>query len=309
MGSTLNVEAARLEAVACNLCGSDEAEEIYPSNLDGRSGRADRLRCTDRALGKHGRIVRCRACGLAYTNPREPVRAVLDAYEAVEDQTYLDEEQGRVETFRGSLNLLHKYRRPPGSLLDIGCYTGLFLSVAQAQGWTVAGVEPSGWACRVARERYHVEAAQGALSSLNGQGFDAATMWDVLEHFTDPFGELQRTHQILRPNGILALTTIDMRSPIARLLGRRWWWLMEMHLYYFTRETVAKLLERAGFEVLAIHNHVRMISLRYLCTRLEPWMGGLARRLSRSGEWAGVNAFRIPIVLGDIMTVVARRRP
>ena len=299
-----------LEAVACNLCGSDEAKELYASNLDGCSPRAGRLRCTDSLLGKHGRIVQCRSCGLVYTNPRDLTQTILDAYEAVEDQIYLEEEQGRIETFRGSLRLLHRHRRPPGSLLDIGCYTGLFLSLAREQGWAVAGVEPSLWACQVARERYHTEIHQGTLSTLNdpAQTFDVATMWDVLEHVTDPLGELQRTRQLLRPNGILALTTIDRGSPIARLLGQRWWWFMEMHLTYFTRGTVTALLKAAGFDVLAIHVHVRWISLRFLWTRLEPWMGGLARSLSRLGQRVQVNTLRIPIALGDVITVVARRR-
>jgi len=298
-----------MESVACNLCGAENEEELYASNLNGNRERDDRLRCTDSTLGAHGRIVRCRQCGLVYTTPRERSDAILDAYQAVDDPTYVAEERGRMATFHRSLRLIHRYRRPPGRLLDVGCYTGLFLGVARDAGWTVKGVEPSRWACRVAQDRYRIEVQCGTLATLSvGDGlFDVATMWDTLEHYTDPLGELRRTYDVLAPGGLLALTTIDMGSLIARCLGGRWWWFMEMHLYYFTRQTVAVLLQRAGFEVVGIHQHVRVISLRYLWTRLEPMCGGLARASSRMADSLTINDWCAPIMLGDLMTVVARR--
>lgn len=305
------VPANVAEHVACNLCGADDSWQLYPSNLTSSAQRQGRLRCTDHQLGEHGRIVRCRLCGFIYTSPREAEKQVLEAYAAVDDPTYVEEEQGRVATFRKSLRLIKRYRPHAGRLLDVGCYTGLFLKVAREEGWMVAGVEPSQWACRMAGQKYGVSVSQGTLSTWQRpeEPFNVVTMWDTLEHYTNPLQELQRAQALLTPGGVLALSTIDIGSPIARLLGRRWWWLMEMHLYYFTRETVSKLLEKAGFEVLGIYPHVRVISLRYLWTRLESIGGGKpARTFAWLGERLKLNDWCVPVVLGDLMTVIARKR-
>ena len=100
---------------------------------------------TSSAFGEHGRIVDCRSCGLVYMNPRPHHQSVQDNYSAVADTRYLEEEQGRIETFGESLEHIRRFM-PAGTLLDVGCHVGTFLSVAERPGFEVAGVEPSRWA-------------------------------------------------------------------------------------------------------------------------------------------------------------------
>ncbi len=298
-----------VESIPCNVCGVDQAEELYAANIDSPTDRDGWMSCTDDRLGQHGRIVRCRACGLVYTNPRYRCDAIVDAYEAVQDPTYVAESQARIKTFAKSLDLIERYHPQRGRLLDVGCYTGVFLQVARSRGWKVQGLEPSQWACALAQAQ-GMTVHQGTLTTApwSAPCFDVITLWDVLEHLTDPLGDLQRVHALLVPNGHVALTTINIGSLPARLLGTRWWWLMEMHLYYFSRGTLTRMLEKAGFQVVGIHQHVRMISVGYLWTRLEPYLRGGARALAWCGERLRLNQWHIPVTLGDLITVIAKKR-
>jgi hypothetical protein len=39
---------------------------------------------------------------------------------------------------------------------------------------------------------------------------------------------------------------MDVEAPFPRLVGRRWPWYMQMHLTYFSKRTLAAMLEAAG---------------------------------------------------------------
>ena len=138
----------------------------------------------------HPPIVRCNVCGLVYANPRWDSNVVSDSYSVVEDPTYVDEREGRVLTF--SRNLTPFERCVPADsktrrLLDVGCHIGVMVELAQQRGWEAWGVEPSTWASEQARARgLHVVTGTLDGAEIPADYFDVVTMWDVIEHFTDP---------------------------------------------------------------------------------------------------------------------------
>ena len=67
-------------------------------------------------------------------------------------------------------------------LLDVGCHIGVFLELAAARGWAAQGIEPSGWACAVARDRgLDVRCSTLRDAALPAAAFDVVTMWDVID--------------------------------------------------------------------------------------------------------------------------------
>ena len=82
-----------MEYVACNLCGSRNSEVLYPNTLpEGpTAGDIEHFRCTSSGYGKHHTIVKCRSCGLVYTNPHRKASAILHNYEEVVDKLYVEE--------------------------------------------------------------------------------------------------------------------------------------------------------------------------------------------------------------------------
>lgn len=297
-----------METVACNLCGSTETELVQPANTSAADLRAAAFACTSPGIGQHGTIVRCRCCGLVYTNPR-PTGELLDAlYAAVEDPVYLDEEEARVATFRHALLGVRK-REPRGRLLDVGCHVGTFLALARDAGYGVAGVEPSAWATDQARARgLDVHACGVAEAGFAPGSFDIVTMWDVIEHVADPKGEMEKVRALLRPDGLFALTTMNVGGLVPRLLGGRWPWYMLMHQHYFTLETIGRMLAETGFETVAVEPHVRITHARYLASKLGAYSRGASSLVKLVLERTGLGDLRIPVNLGDQMTVYARAR-
>jgi 2-polyprenyl-3-methyl-5-hydroxy-6-metoxy-1,4-benzoquinol methylase len=303
-----------MEYVCCNLCGSSDSRLRYPSTVKGSNGAAhgSAFRCTHAGYGAHQAIVQCRSCGLVYANPRWDRQEILGLYEAVKDPLYLAEREGRVLTFQRHLKpLLNVYGRRPGAgerLLDVGAYIGVFVEIAQTAGWEAVGVEPSEWGVAEARRR-GLNVVEGTLATANfpERSFDVVTMWDVIEHLTDPMAELRHTHRALKPGGLVVLHTMDIDSTFARLMGRRWPWLMEMHLYYFSRRTLAAMLQRAGFELVRAEAQGRYLRLGYLLTRVQPYSRTLAGAMGTAVRRLGWTDKAMAINLGDLFTAYARK--
>lgn len=299
--------------VHCNLCGKDDWDVRLPATVPlFKNGHLDvrAYQCTSASYGQHPQIVQCRHCSYIYANPRRTTQTILEAYANVEDQTYVVERQGRELTFRKHLQAMEKRlgKANQRRLLDVGAYIGVFIEVARQAGWDAWGLEPSQWAVQEARSR-HLPMIEGTLTApeLQGQKFDVITMWDVIEHLSDPAGELARCFQLLKPGGVIIAHTMDIGSLTARLMGQRWPWLMEMHIHYFTSQTLRKMMEKQGFEVIWSGTEGRYLRLGYLASRvtgLNKWLGyAIERGVKRLG-WGEV---AVPVNFGDLFTIYAHR--
>lgn len=294
--------------VPCNLCQSNHARILYPGDAAHYARvSAQTFRCTSEQHGDFTNIVECEACGLLYENPREPEQEIEAQYEQVEDPTYEREKEGRFRTFSGTLQSLEALVRP-GKTLDVGCYLGLFLDVARERNWETHGVEPSAWASKRAREKGHdVINAPLRKANLPAGTFDLITLWDVIEHLHDPLGQLREMHRLLKPGGIFGLSTMDAGCLFAKMAGRHWPWFMRMHLYYYTRGSLTRTLQAAGFEVLKVETHKRIVSLRYLLEKIAALLGPLAPVGKILGRPFG-KVF-VTVDMGDIINVYSRRPP
>ncbi|RMH20106.1 MAG: class I SAM-dependent methyltransferase [Acidobacteria bacterium] len=300
--------------VPCNLCGARDAALRFAASRPAGDGEPDwrAFRCTHDGYGIHPPIVACRRCGLIYANPRPPAALLAERYAAVEDPLYVAERRGRELTFRRHLRALERVVGPAAGrrLLDVGAHVGVFVEQASAAGWRAEGLEPSAWCVAEARRR-GLRLTPGTLeqASLPPRSFDALTLWDVIEHLDDPLGALRRCRELLVPGGWIAVHTMDAGSLFARLMGRRWPWLMDMHLYYFTRRTLRAMLERAGFGDVRILTQGRYLRLSYLATRLRPYSPLLAALSARLLAATGLAGLAVPVSFGDLMTAYARRLP
>jgi 2-polyprenyl-3-methyl-5-hydroxy-6-metoxy-1,4-benzoquinol methylase len=301
-----------MEHVRCNLCGADDAIVRYPCTIrmpaDPENWSA--YACTHSGYGHHHTIVECARCGLVYSSPRFDNHDIVGTYEAVEDALYVEEREGRVLTFEHHLKPLEHLTGPPSArrLLDVGCHVGVFVEIADQHGWEAWGVDPSRWAVEQGRQR-QLRLVQGTLESaqLPGGDFDVVTMWDTIEHLPDPAATLSRAHALMARDGLLVVHTIDIDSAFARLMGSRWPWLMEMHLFYFSRRTLRAMLAKCGFEVLSDRPQGRYLRLGYLANRVA----ALAPVIGRPAEWLvtklRLRSRAVHVNLGDLITVYARR--
>ena len=293
-----------LYSATCYLCHSPNIKIKYSSTQSSKKTDSDSFCCTSFGHGKHGDILECLECGLVAIKNIPEHNELKQIYEQVIDPLYIEEKENRYLTFSKVIKDVQKYTIR-GKLLDIGCYCGYFLDIARDVGFEVQGLELSKWASDQTSERGHV-VHTNTLSNLDLEDhFDLITMWDVIEHFSDPRAELKEINRLLIRDGYLFLSTINVRSIVARLMGQRWPWFMDMHIYYFDPNTINRILKEEGFRVLAIKNYTHYISSNYFIKKLA--------HISHSAEevlkafQSLVGEFQIPFNLGDNMMVVAKK--
>jgi 2-polyprenyl-3-methyl-5-hydroxy-6-metoxy-1,4-benzoquinol methylase len=238
-------------------------------------------------------------------SPEELVRE----YSQVVDPVYLDNFPARLVTFQRTLARVRSHFPAGASVLEVGSYCGAFLKVAREAGLDVIGLEPSAWAIDQARRATDARVIHGTLDDLpRGLApFDVVAAWDVVEHFADPVGELEKVNRILANNGSFVFCTLMIDNWFPRVVGSRWPWFMDMHLFYFTRETIAQVLNRAGFVVAESMPYLHITTPEYLLRKLGtlglPGASTLSRIVART-PWARAH---VPVRLGDIQLFVAKK--
>jgi 2-polyprenyl-3-methyl-5-hydroxy-6-metoxy-1,4-benzoquinol methylase len=222
-------------------------------------------------------IFDCTACGQTFLHPlpspEEIERLFQSLYASGEcdlpelkgyyDYCYDDSPTNPlVQSYERWLAALERHRAP-GTMLDVGCGTGLFLATARRRGWRVTGIDANAEATAWAREHFGLEVRTGEFSAFetNGRGFDAITMWDIIEHSRDPLGLLMAARRALAPGGMLALSTPNRRSMLDVVAGALYHltagrvtaplekFYIDQHFLYFSPATLAGALRRAGLAV------------------------------------------------------------
>lgn len=273
--------------VNCPLCGSNDRRPLYPATKPQSMTPAD-LACTTALLASYDAIVKCRSCGLRYTSPRPSDGDISGNYTKVEDTGFIQERRGRELTYQRLLREMDRILwGKRGRLLDVGCAMGFFPVEARQAGWQVEGLEPSRWAVEYARREFGLTVAEGdvAHADLIPGSYDAITMWDVVEHLTDPVGDFRRLAEALKPGGLLAFSTHSIESLCARVLGRRYPFLMSMHITHFSSRTTGLLCEKAGLKQVSVTPHLRYIRTGYVAKKLEqalPGVGGMVQGVMRA---------------------------
>jgi hypothetical protein len=127
-------------------------------------------------------------------------------------------------------------------------------------------------------------------------------MWDYIEHALDPRGDLERARDLLEANGVLALSTGDVDSLVARVSSSRWHLLTPRHHnFFFSASTLSRLLATAGFGLVWSGHPGARYSLAHIAHKSLP--APVAERVARSR----LARRSVPVNLFDIVTVVARK--
>jgi SAM-dependent methyltransferase len=142
----------------------------------------------------------------------------------------------------------------PGRLLDVGCAAGFFLEAA-SERWDVTGVELSGFAADYARREFGhvVHTGDIADAGLPDDSFDVVTLWNTVEHMSDPRTALAHVGRVAAPGALVVLTTGNASGPMARRDLANWNLMAPPeHLYFFDPSTITRLLADAGLSVRRI---------------------------------------------------------
>jgi len=138
-----------------------------------------------------------------------------------------------------------------GKLLDIGCASGLLLSLADEGGWETYGIDISEKLLEAAGSRVP------RASLFNGQiedapyengFFDAVVALNLLEHLVTPVRLLSEVSRVLKPGGIFLFKTVIIDSIPGKKRKVNWDHLKwPGHLIWYSKESLVTLLNQSGF--------------------------------------------------------------
>jgi 2-polyprenyl-3-methyl-5-hydroxy-6-metoxy-1,4-benzoquinol methylase len=255
----------------CALCGGADAFVKYD-------------------FGRH-RIYRCRACGLMWLHPQPSSEELGEVYgfdyyqneKFFENQNetiygyydYLSEryikQQNHDHLVASLRELVEGFEAGRSRFLDAGCGLGYLLDVAFDKDFDVEGIEYNPAAAQRIRRKFTFPVFCGDLMDYEGGPFDAVAMLDVIEHLPRPFESIRKVASLMKPRGVLMLSTMDSDSRVSRLMGKRLedFRRTREHLFFFTRSTLTTALEREGFEIIRIDSYGLPIRMDFLTRRVK----------------------------------------
>ena len=140
------------------------------------------------------------------------------------------------------------------NVLEIGSGDGNLLKAFQSHGCKTLGYEPSSNLCETA-ERNNINTVQGIFTRGSKRNIpksfgeaDIIALSYTFDHVPNPLSVLKEIRSLINiEEGILVIETHDLEL----ILSRREFCLFEHeHSIYLTQETISKILDMAGFEVI-----------------------------------------------------------
>ena len=276
---------------ACRSCGSHRAQF--------------RGRKRGKYLRRDFDFYKCGDCGLLFVEPFSGFEIYDDAYyrgegadPSVDYETeYRDwratqrqlefEDLARIaEEFMAGPGLAH-VSAPPDSVewLDFGCGAGGFLKYLRergsisGRGLVLAGHDVGHYADLLEKsDGFRILSLEG-LARERDDRYDVISMVEVAEHLPNVSAAMATIARILKPGGLLLLTTGNMGGAIPRIQGINYdYCLPEVHVSLFDPASLSNLYRRHGLQPYRVRydGAVRFKVLKALGEQ------GLAARIARS---------------------------
>ncbi len=149
-------------------------------------------------------------------------------------------------TFWGVVRALEEEKIPAGArILEIGSGLGYLTHALNKAGYRCEGLEYSSSAVTFAKEFFGEEHLLGSVEDISvsrAEMYDVVIATEVIEHVIDPNAFVAHALAVLRPGGILILTT-----PIKDIHPQGTIWETEpapVHLWWFTEKGIERIAEK-----------------------------------------------------------------
>lgn len=203
------------------------------------------------------------------------------------------------------------------TILDVGCGDGNGIEFLNSLGWRASGVEIDPLAVQAARAR-GLDVVVGDLRTAGfaDESFDAVTSSHVIEHLHDPHRFFAESVRVLKPGGVLVVSTPNASSELLVRHGRDWRGLEPpRHIVLFNAENLAKLATDAGLREVQVKRTAHLASFMhiqsaYIANEGRPPRGWAALRLwfqSKVVEARLDRDVRLGRAEGSELTLIARK--
>ena len=196
------------------------------------------------------KLQRCEACSGIFLSPRprsDDMASVYSDYYAGSREKSPRQEVRAKKHLRRLMRILPT----PGHVLEIGAGDGYFLAAARDAGWKVSGLELSQPRVEQARAWFglELEAKDLQQAAYAPGSFDAVVMFQLIEHVHDPCSILRHAHELLRPGGVLIMSTPNVLTYARKQRGVETW-MIPHHLFFFSPLSLINVVDKSGFRVI-----------------------------------------------------------
>jgi len=248
----------------CPCVEKNESSVLYSSKL--KNDNLD-VRCTSE-IHEKPTLYKCKKCKLIFS---EYIKSNFEkSYIIVEDQKYIQQIPFKKKYFELLLSKIKPYLNINYNVLEIGSYYGVLGNIIKPHVKNYTGLELSKHATEYSKKIFKLNIVNEPLNKFLEKNilFDVIIMSDVIEHLDNPFIALNLIEKNLNPNGILIFTTFNMDAIVPRIMGRKYHWIMPMHKFYFSNNTLRYFLNKNNMDIFKIKKDTRLISVEYLLYKL-----------------------------------------
>lgn len=152
------------------------------------------------------------------------------------------------------IDIIKKYTNLD-NLCDVGCGEGVFLTALKKLGYeNSVGIEPGNMA-QVFAERNDLNIKKGSIEEcapiIKKYNSKIITLFHVIEHLKDPLGALKHLNLALNKGDKLVIETPDTDSYLLKKSKYNHELIYTEHFFYFSSDNIGKILNLAGFRVVA----------------------------------------------------------
>ncbi len=104
---------------------------------------------------------------------------------------------------------------------------------------------------------------------FDGKKFDVIVFSDVIEHVRRPSDVMAKAESLLKQGGRVILLTPDIGSISASLMKKRWIHYKREHIFYFTKESMKRLLTNCKFKVTEVSSFRKPVTVEYAAAQLS----------------------------------------
>jgi 2-polyprenyl-3-methyl-5-hydroxy-6-metoxy-1,4-benzoquinol methylase len=199
-------------------------------------------------------IIKCRGCGFGWTEPLPSEEEIAQVYqELYKDCVDSPDAEAISNAFKpereNAIRTISRLCPAWGNFLDVGCGLGEILDIARRYGFRTFGVElNASRAAEAAKKGHNIQVGVFSPSTFEGVQFDVVILSHIIEHLRNPEELICQVRERIRKNGLLYIATPNFGGMICAIEGSRYKsFTPPVHIAYFTRPSLKRLLENCGF--------------------------------------------------------------
>lgn len=241
-------------SIKCSICGKEQHARARATFPDGRVALS------------------CNYCDVAFVHPQPSHQEIAAYYSSY--PTTVEQSSVHGELLASRHRPIFEYllgqitRGLPLKILDFGFGAGAFLKFVARNGCLPYGADFSEQNCaqikeysqRTGLEIVTVNLSEYSLDRLDCQGFDVITLFQAIEHLSDPVEVLRDLAARLAPGGVIYVECpnegawyLRVKNVLRRRFNREGFFGSlnpPQHLFGFSRKSMKLALKQANLEIL-----------------------------------------------------------